>query len=245
MSFTCDGCSEQILPKKARIHCEICPNYDLCANCFVVGQATHNHVSYHPTALIKTSGLSSNPSLPPPPPLPARTSVLRPPATPTYQRSPSIEVPVHSQSSYAPSPANASVYAPPGSAQQNINYQYHAPAPAPAQQYQAPQLAFQGQTLDQQYATSPNPQAYALPPPPPQNPQFQPQSQAPQEDQSRSPSHAWQPLFDGEMPTQSFVDLMTAFFVQLDPHRMGTLTPEVYSSFLDAQGYETKHNVCK
>jgi hypothetical protein len=241
MTFTCNGCSEQIPPNKARIHCEICPNYELCASCFVVGQATHNHVSYHPTTLIRTSGLSNSPSLPPPPPLPARTSVVGTPAAPVYQQTPPIEGTLHSQSTYAPLPANATIYAPPGNVQQNVNYQY----PALTQNYQAPQLAFSGQAPQQQYATSPIPQAYGIPQQPPQNSQSQSPSQAPQVNQSRSPSHAWQPLFDGELPTQSFVDLMTAFFVHLDPRRTGTLTPEVYSSFLDAQGYETKHNVCK
>jgi hypothetical protein len=241
MSFICNGCWEQIPPKKARIHCEICPNYDLCANCFVVGQATHNHVSYHPRTLIRASGLSSSVSLPPPPPLHARISVVGNPGNPTYQPTPLIEVQLPPQSNYALSPANVTIYASPGSAPQNYTSQYHDPA----QQDHEPQIVFQGQVPQQQYATSTMPLEYALPPQPSPNQQSQYQGEVPQASQSRSPGHVWQPLFDGELPAHSFVNLMTAFFMHLDPCHLGTLTPEVYSSFLDAQGYETKHNVCK
>jgi hypothetical protein len=61
--YTCYGCTEQIPPAKARIHCEICPNYDLCANCFVVGQATRNYAPYHPTILAGPAVYSETPQL--------------------------------------------------------------------------------------------------------------------------------------------------------------------------------------
>lgn len=61
-NFICNGCREQILPQKARFHCQTCPDYDFCANCYVVGQVSGNHSSLHPTALLKNSGLRNRSS---------------------------------------------------------------------------------------------------------------------------------------------------------------------------------------
>lgn len=54
-NFNCDGCAEAIQHKNPRIHCELCADYDLCANCFVVGRTTKTHAAYHPTKLFKVS----------------------------------------------------------------------------------------------------------------------------------------------------------------------------------------------
>ncbi len=45
-------------------------------------------------------------------------------------------------------------------------------------------------------------------------------------------------------PELSFVELMQAIFAHLDVHRAGVWTPEMYSMFLDAQGYQVQHNIC-
>ncbi|KAI9734820.1 MAG: hypothetical protein M1834_001898 [Cirrosporium novae-zelandiae] len=69
-TFYCSGCSDAIPPNKARIHCQSCHNYDICANCYTVENFSKDHVSSHPTSLYRTSGYSRPP--PPPPPLPPR-----------------------------------------------------------------------------------------------------------------------------------------------------------------------------
>lgn len=54
--FICDGCSRSIPKHGARIHCQLCNNFDLCANCFVIGKIPGSHTTYHPTILFRTSG---------------------------------------------------------------------------------------------------------------------------------------------------------------------------------------------
>ena len=75
-------------------------------------------------------------------------------------------------------------------------------------------------------------QAPTQPPPPPQR-QQQPQQLY------------WSPLFypDGA-PQPIFEALMDAFFTVLDKKNTGTITPEVYSEFMDVQKFLTEHNVC-
>jgi hypothetical protein len=61
--YYCHGCTETIPAQKARIRCQQCPDYDLCANCAVLGTVTRAHMSSHSTTLYRTSGFSG----PPPP----------------------------------------------------------------------------------------------------------------------------------------------------------------------------------
>ena len=75
--FTCDGCSEEIQDHKARLHCEVCVDYDTCANCYVIGRYTKSHTGTHNTTLKETSGSfsPSPPALPPRPDSISRRSV--------------------------------------------------------------------------------------------------------------------------------------------------------------------------
>ncbi|OBT39151.1 hypothetical protein VE00_09704 [Pseudogymnoascus sp. WSF 3629] len=69
--FTCDACHEEILAEKPCIHCQICPSYSLCANCYVCEKCTGDHVLSHTTILFEMSGyLGRPPPMPPRPPLP-------------------------------------------------------------------------------------------------------------------------------------------------------------------------------
>ena len=70
--YFCDGCTESIPAHKARIQCQECPNYDLCANCAILGTTTGAHLSSHRTVLHRASGFATVPPPPPPPSLPAR-----------------------------------------------------------------------------------------------------------------------------------------------------------------------------
>ncbi|KAH6649267.1 hypothetical protein F5144DRAFT_2299 [Chaetomium tenue] len=62
--YFCDGCTETIPAQKARISCRECQNYDLCANCAILGTVTGAHLSSHQTAVHRTSGFAN---MPPPP----------------------------------------------------------------------------------------------------------------------------------------------------------------------------------
>ncbi|KAF8968396.1 hypothetical protein BDZ97DRAFT_433192 [Flammula alnicola] len=103
-NFNCDSCRQNIAPTNPRIHCLVCPDYDLCANCGLGERFTHPHLGLHQTQIFKHSGggnqvplLATNYATPPstssqplantpqngPPPLPPRrASVLGPISTP-------------------------------------------------------------------------------------------------------------------------------------------------------------------
>jgi hypothetical protein len=68
--YFCNGCTEPIPAQKARVQCQECRDYDLCANCAILGTITGVHLGSHRTTLHRTSGFASVP--PPPPPLPTR-----------------------------------------------------------------------------------------------------------------------------------------------------------------------------
>lgn len=57
--YICGGCKETIPSQKARIECQICLNYNSCANCAILGEATGDHSARHPTTLIRLSGVDS------------------------------------------------------------------------------------------------------------------------------------------------------------------------------------------
>jgi hypothetical protein len=61
-NYICDGCKEQIPPQKARMHCQTCPDYDTCTNCYVLGVVTDNHTAQHPITLVRNSGVSDPPA---------------------------------------------------------------------------------------------------------------------------------------------------------------------------------------
>ena len=106
--YYCNGCSESILPQKARIHCEVCPDYDSCANCYVIGRYAANHNENHATHLLETSGYVPPPP-PAAPPVPQRPPVANPSyvpqsASPARSQQPAVQQP-------AP-PANTPRWAP-------------------------------------------------------------------------------------------------------------------------------------
>ncbi|KAI5459002.1 hypothetical protein BGZ63DRAFT_406322 [Mariannaea sp. PMI_226] len=62
--FQCAGCSESIPSHKVRLHCEVCYDYSLCANCAILGVVTPPHSKNHDTTLHRESGLASVQSSP-------------------------------------------------------------------------------------------------------------------------------------------------------------------------------------
>lgn len=137
--YQCDGCSELILPQKARLNCGECGgDYDSCANCYVVGNYTKNHVAGHSPSLILQSGY-----------VPTAPLAVSPPA-----------------------------------------------------------------------------------------------ASLPQGSQNTSQS-GWQPLMNGAEPSATMMAFLKEVFTRLDADKDGKITPEEYSSFLDAQSYSLKENTCK
>ena len=116
--FFCNSCTEPIPAQKVRLRCQQCasPEYDLCANCYVLGQFSGSHNPTHQTTVCRLSGFAEIPA--PPPPLPPRVasssldprlSPRPPPSTFEVPRSGPGPVPIRKA---VPVPAPASVPAP-------------------------------------------------------------------------------------------------------------------------------------
>jgi hypothetical protein len=104
--YSCAACSEFIPAAKARIQCQNCTQYDLCASCFVVGKTSLAHQISHDTTLFTASGHNfatlsklKQPSAPIPNPLIRRRPLIAPPALPPRPLSSSL--PYHSGPSSA------------------------------------------------------------------------------------------------------------------------------------------------
>jgi hypothetical protein len=159
-NFLCDGCSSQIPPQNPRFHCQICPDYDSCANCHALGSIGGSHAAHHQMSLFRMSGTHT--------------------------------------SGFA-------------DGQRSMNYQQ--PGPPPFQQQQQQQ---------------------------------QRQHNGYGQNQPPISGGGWTPLYsyDGT-PTPIFMTMMQQLFACLDPQRTGYVGPEMYSSFLEAQGVPPQHNICR
>ncbi|ESK86298.1 hypothetical protein Moror_5057 [Moniliophthora roreri MCA 2997] len=88
--------------------------------------------------------------------------------------------------------------------------------------------------------------ASTLPNPPPAEPRRTPQRGNTLPPPFESITTAWGSFFNDDMsPTLVFSDLLNAVFSYLDTENTGYMLPEVYSKFLDDQGYLTHENAWK
>lgn len=201
--YMCDGCWEEIPQLKARVHCIECEDYDLCANCFVVGRFGKGHTKKHKTMLEERSGIdTSNRS--------NEQAIGKMPGM------------IGSQNMWpvaAASPPYSSTQSP-ISTQNRV--QMHSPAHS--SHHSTPAMT--------PMVTAPMVNGYM--------PSFPDLSSM----QVLDAAPGWQPLFQGTQPTQTMVDLLTAIFLCLDVSGIRLLSPEQYSSFLDAQGYLDEENIC-
>lgn len=56
----------------------------------------------------------------------------------------------------------------------------------------------------------------------------------------------WSPFFQADGTQNAiFVDLMTTIFLHLDVENTDSLSPEVYSAFLEMQGVPMEDNICR
>ena len=53
--FSCDQCSTVLSEKDIRYHCEKCEDFDLCSNCAIDEEGTHEH----PLTEIKPKGYNN------------------------------------------------------------------------------------------------------------------------------------------------------------------------------------------
>ncbi|KAF9266082.1 hypothetical protein L218DRAFT_1075092 [Marasmius fiardii PR-910] len=242
MTYSCDFCSQNIPADSPRIHCQICTDYDLCADCTLGERSSKGHSLEHAITIFKKSGgngerptIAEKASLnfegmmtvssptttvrPIPPPLPQRRSgsgQQLPPPLPPRQGSSSSRTSLHSPPppQVGPQSFQFSVPSTPTSPH---------PHPHPTHSHTMPTLPI------------------SQPPPRP----------IPQRGETLPPSFeqaatSWGPFFNEDMnPSALFCELLDAIFSYLDSTQMGYLTPETYSKFLDDQGYLLQENTWK
>lgn len=231
--YACNGCIEQIPQHRARISCHSCPDYHLCANCFVIKQFVKPHTVSHATLILKRSGVV----VPPPPGFNAKTGPALPPR-------PTISV----NTGTSPAP-RAVVRTQPEMPTANWGALWNVLKPKDKRMRQASVVDSNIKEVDKRTVSSDSMMsgthgsAESTPPLP-----LRPI--APIRMESQAPSYPmpnkWEPLFEADStPNSIFVALMSTIFSQLDPEHTGVLRPETYSDFLDLQGYELGSNICE
>ncbi|RKF58048.1 hypothetical protein GcC1_185029 [Golovinomyces cichoracearum] len=225
--YTCNGCGDLIKKQRARITCNVCVDFNLCSNCYVINYFSKPHIKSHASTIIRESGqitcnkVKLNPSL--------RLEILE-----------NISVPlVEKQRKYSEIPTanwgalwnvmKAPLVKRDVASTKNLDKveasdfqlaRLRNNSTSPLSRSPGlilSQLVVEGQTQD---VESPGP-TYFCP------------------DQ-------WEPFFgDDNSPSSIFVALMSSIFNRLDEKRTGYLTPETYSEFLDMQGYPLQANIWK
>ncbi|RKF74331.1 hypothetical protein GcM1_240115 [Golovinomyces cichoracearum] len=225
--YTCNGCGDLIKKKRARISCNVCVDFNLCSNCYVINYFSKPHIKSHASTIIRESGqitcskVKSNPS----PHLEISEKISVPPVEkqrkyseiPTanwgalwnVMKAPLVKRDVASTKTL--DKIEASDF-------QQARLRNNSTSPLSSSPgLTLSQLVVEGQTQD---VESPGP-IYFCP------------------DQ-------WEPFFgDDNSPSSIFVALMSSIFNRLDEKRTGYLTPETYSEFLDIQGYPLQANIWK
>ncbi|KAL0581495.1 hypothetical protein V5O48_000538 [Marasmius crinis-equi] len=251
MTYSCDSCSQQILATNPRVHCLICDDYDLCANCTLGEQFTRDHTLDHAVTVLKRSGGSGER------PLAAERASLSfdrgqtdpISSSPTSATRPCIPPPLPRRRSANVSPQTSPIPPPlpprQGSSSSRNNSLPSSPLPNNTSPESSPPLS-QGSPQTPAPHTPPRiSHSYTLPSPAPSLPRPTPRREQtlPSFEQAAT---AWGPFFNDDMtPTGVFSELMDAIFSYLDPKDTGYLLPEVYSRFLDDQGYMGQENAWK
>jgi hypothetical protein len=229
--YTCRGCNKPIPAENARVRCQTCADYNLCANCFLVGQITVPHAAIHQTTLFKLSGYVEGTA--------AGASLSQ------LSRIQQQQQQVQQQGRPSPFGQQGSGMGGGGGmmgqtaqtmpmSMPSIPGMPFATAAPPMQasgtgQYGLPQQStgysgYSGVAAQQGMNSMATGLAGGL---------------------NRAPTGgAWQTFFNQSdwTPTQSFTSLAQAFFTHLDTNRTGYLTPEQYSAFLDSCGYPPTQN---
>ncbi|KAE8445918.1 hypothetical protein EG329_012697 [Mollisiaceae sp. DMI_Dod_QoI] len=252
--YSCNGCSEKIPTDRARVACLTCPDYHLCANCFVIKQSTKPHIESHSTTVFKLSGfvVPAPPGIPPRPAAPAvpprRSSIAN-----SRQTVRTSEIPTANWG------ALWNIMKAPLEKMDKKNRKNSVSKDDDSRATRGRSSSMMTGALDDKgkdhhkgndfsSPLSQNPVG-DLPPSPPKSPPKSAHKGMEQIDSSVHPYSrpaTWEPLFgiDGT-PTPVFVALMSTIFGRLDPEHSGFLRPETYSAFLDLQGYDLNSNSWK
>ncbi len=241
--YVCGGCAEEIPMQQARISCHSCPDYHLCANCFVIKQFNRPHIESHSTIVLKQSGfvVPLPPGFPPPPAPalpPRRNSTVNTRKTIRVSELPTanwgalwgmIKAPLDKKDK-----KKSGVGTP-----EKVDGPIATRRGTPDATDEAKEKGSRDST-----PLSRNPIN--------QFPPSQPKSvrQGIECFDSTAPSYprpaSWEPLFKVDSTTTPiFVAFMSTIFGHLDPTYTEFLSPKVYSNFLDLQGFELGSNFCK
>ena len=105
LQFNCDSCRQSIVPTNPRVHCLVCADYDLCANCALGERFTTGHVAGHSTQVFKQSGGNGQQAIPASTPVQAAPNT--PPGNPGGIARPSVVPPPLPSRPSNPQPSNS------------------------------------------------------------------------------------------------------------------------------------------
>jgi hypothetical protein len=229
--YQCNGCLEKIPAHRARVSCHSCPDYHLCANCFVIKQYTKPHADSHATLVLKKSGVVV--------PLPPGFTPRPAPALPPRQNS-TINTRQTARATELPTANWGALW--------NV---LKAPLEKKDKRGRIDATVKSDGLNDMREGSTSSMMSGAngsgvkdLPPSPPQyvTEEENYDNQIPSYPQPAE----WEALFEADStPTPIFIAFMSTIFGHLDPKHAGYLAPEVYSDFLDVQGYELASNICE
>ncbi|TVY84781.1 hypothetical protein LSUE1_G001405 [Lachnellula suecica] len=236
--YSCGSCTDIIPTQRARIQCHTCTDFHLCANCFVIKQFSKPHIDSHPTMVVKESGIIV-PAAPgfsarPPPPLPPRQNQA------TDAIAAESEIPMANWGALwslmkAPLERRKKQGSVDDSVKSTQVEPTDPPSPAPT--------ASGGLAVNEDLPKPPQTPMSPFPLPPPK-PVRRTTGMEPGEAPSYQQPSQWEPLFEADStPTANFVALMSTIFNHLDPEQTGYLSPEIYSGFLEVQGYSLNSNI--
>lgn len=224
LTYNCDFCSQNIAADSPRIHCITCPDYDLCANCSLGERFSKGHSLEHDVTVFKVSGGSGERPL-----VAERVSLKFDGLARTTVSSPTS--------------TNRPIPPPLPQRRSGSGHTQPQPPPLPPRQGSSPQSQFSAPPPPQPH---PRPaHSYTMPNPHP------PSRPAPQRGETLPPSFeqaatSWGPFFNVDRsPSALFCELLDAIFTYLDPKDTGSLAPEIFSKFLDDQGYLEHENTWK
>ncbi|KAI6246921.1 hypothetical protein HI914_05072 [Erysiphe necator] len=226
--FTCNGCGDDIGSERARILCNICVDFNLCSNCYVLNYASKTHKKSHSTSVFRTSGYVNSENS-------NALTLLQTENSGGNLRKPSQEI----ERKYSEIPtanwgalwnvmkapltkkdkrASKSTGKPESGT--SLEARNKNDSLSPLSRVPEPLSSLSVSTKSQVTPVYPGP-TY-----------FRPDK--------------WEPFFESDnTPSSIFVGLMSSIFNTLDEKGTGYLKPEEFSFFLEIQGYPLSANIWK
>lgn len=226
--YICNGCGDAIGSERARILCNICVDFNLCSNCYVISFSSKVHSKSHATTVFRTSGYVNS----------ENSNATRLSHSETHggeQRKQSEDT----ERKYSEIPtANWGALWNVMRAPLVKKDKRTSKSLGKIKTGASLELRHKSELLSP-FSDIPEP---LLSPSLVANPQRTPEYPGP----TYFRPDKWEPFFEpNNTPSSIFVGLMSSIFNIMDEKRTGFLKPEEFSNFLEIQGYPLSANIWK